>query len=63
MFGGQKSFFVSRCESLLGDLLNDVIDLPIEKIKFDDMVNIILVHSANTSGIIFLISFYALHVS
>lgn len=38
------------CESLLGELLKEIIGLPQEIIRFDDMINIILTHAANSSG-------------
>jgi vacuole morphology and inheritance protein 14 len=37
------------CESLLGELLKEISTQPVEKLKFDEIINIILIHSANTN--------------
>ena len=37
------------CESLLGELLKEISNQPFEKLKYDEIINIILIHSANTN--------------
>lgn len=39
-----------RCENLLGDFLKEIGNPQVEKLKYDSMINIILVHCANNSG-------------
>lgn len=38
------------CEALLGDFLKEISNPQIEMVKHDTMVNIILIHCANTNG-------------
>lgn len=40
---------LTRCENLLGDFLKEISNPQIEKVRYDAMLNIILIHCDNTN--------------